>query len=115
MFEITKSHPHVASTSKSLSPAALINSPSNSSCHLSFQLALSTQVPCFPGGTNDKESLANAGDARDLSSISGLERSPGVGNCKRAPIFLTGKFHGQRSLAGYRPWDCTESDLATEQ
>ena len=21
------------------------------------------------------------------------------------PVFLTGKFHGQRSLAGYSPWD----------
>ena len=26
------------------------------------------------------------------------------------PVFLPGKFHGQRSLAGYSPWDCKESD-----
>ena len=23
---------------------------------------------------------------------------------------MPGKFHGQRSLAGYSPWDCKESD-----
>ena len=30
------------------------------------------------------------------------------------PVFLPGKFHGQGSLVGYRPWGCKESDL-TEQ
>ena len=30
------------------------------------------------------------------------------------PIFLPGEFHGQRSLAGYSPWDSQESDT-TEQ
>jgi len=28
------------------------------------------------------------------------------------PIFLPGKSHGQRSLAGYSPWGCKESDMA---
>ena len=27
------------------------------------------------------------------------------------PIFLPGEFHGQRSLAGYSPWDHKESDM----
>ena len=26
------------------------------------------------------------------------------------PVFLPGKPHGQRSLAGYSPWGCKESD-----
>ena len=26
------------------------------------------------------------------------------------PVFLPGKFHGQRSLAGYSPWGCKELD-----
>ena len=25
-------------------------------------------------------------------------------------VFLTGKFHGQRSLVGYSPWGCKELD-----
>ena len=28
-----------------------------------------------------------------------------------APVFLPGEFHGQRTLAGYRPWGCKESDM----
>ena len=27
------------------------------------------------------------------------------------PVFLPGKSHRQRSLAGYSPWDCQESDM----
>ena len=27
------------------------------------------------------------------------------------PVFLHGEFHGQRSLMGYSPWACKESDL----
>ena len=26
------------------------------------------------------------------------------------PVFLPGKFHGQRSLVGYTPWGCKESE-----
>ena len=26
------------------------------------------------------------------------------------PVFLPGEYHGQRSLAGYSPWGCKESD-----
>ena len=27
------------------------------------------------------------------------------------PVFLPGEPHGQRSLVGYRPWGCKESDM----
>ena len=27
------------------------------------------------------------------------------------PVFLPGKSHGQRSLVGYSPWGCTESNM----
>ena len=40
----------------------------------------------------------------------GQEDSPGVGNGKPIPVFLPGKSHGQRSLAGYSLWCCKESD-----
>jgi len=51
---------------------------------------------------------ANAGDARGTGSIPGSGRSPGGGNGN--PVFLPGKFHGQRSLAGYSPWGRRELD-----
>ena len=33
---------------------------------------------------------------------------------QHTPVFLPGKFHGLRSLVGYSPWRCKESDM-TEQ
>ena len=57
----------------------------------------------FPGGTVVKNPSASVGDARDTVSI------PGSGKCP-TPVFLPGKFHGQRSLAGYSPWGRRQSD-----
>ena len=31
---------------------------------------------------------------------------------QHTPLFLSGELHGQRSLAGYNPWGCKESDTA---
>ena len=31
--------------------------------------------------------------------------------CQPAPVFLPGKPHGQRSLAGFAPWGCKELDM----
>ena len=61
----------------------------------------------FPGGSDSKESACNAGDP---ASTLGSGRSPGEGQWLSTPVFLPVKSHGQRSLAGYSPWDCKESD-----
>ena len=60
-----------------------------------------------------KNLLANTGDTRDVGLISESGRSFGVGNgkWKPTPVFLTGKFHRQRSMVGYSPWGCKESDM----
>ena len=60
----------------------------------------------FPGGSDGKEPAGNAGD---LGAIPGLRKSPRR-EWKPTPVFLTGEFHGQRSLEGYSPWGCKESD-----
>ena len=65
----------------------------------------------FPGGAVVKNLPAKAGDT---GSISGLGRSPGEGNGKPSPVFLPGKFHGERSLVGYSPWGCKESDMTAQ-
>ena len=52
----------------------------------------------FPDGSAGKEYACNAGATRDLNLILELERSRGGGNTL---VFLPGKLHGQRSLAGY--------------
>ena len=55
-------------------------------------------------------SPTNAGDIRDVDSISGL----GV-SWRRAwqptPVFLPGESHGQWSLGGYSPQSHIESDM----
>ena len=61
----------------------------------------------FLGSLNNKESACNEGD---LGSIPESGRSPGEGNGYPLPVFLPGEFHKQRSLAGYGPWGCKESD-----
>ena len=55
---------------------------------------------------------ANSGNIREVGSIPGLGRSPGVGNgTLYSPLLLPGRFHGQRSLVGYGPWGCKELDV----
>ena len=54
-----------------------------------------------------KNPPANAGD---VGLIPGSRRSPGRGKQQPTPVFLPGKSHEQRSLAGYSPWGCKVSD-----
>ena len=61
-----------------------------------------------------KNPPANAGDIRDAGLIPGLGRSPGGGHGNPFQYSCLENLHGQWSLAGYSPWDCTESDM-TEQ
>ena len=61
---------------------------------------------------------ANAGDARDTGLIPASERfreDPRVGRktWQLAPVFLSGKFHGQSGLEGYSP--CGQKELATTE
>ena len=41
----------------------------------------------------------------------GLGSSPGVGNGNPLQYSCLGKSHEQRSLVGYSPWGCKESDM----
>ena len=38
-------------------------------------------------------------------------KSPQRRKWQPTPVFLRGKFHGQRSLAGYSPWGHRELDM----
>ena len=51
-----------------------------------------------------KNPPANAGDdVRDTDLIPGFGKTPWKRKWQLIPVFLPGKFHGQRSLAGYSP------------
>ena len=57
-----------------------------------------------------KNPPVNAEEAGDAGSIYRSGRSSGGGNGNPIPVFLPGKSHKQRSLAGYSPWGRNESD-----
>jgi len=59
----------------------------------------------FPSGSDSKESACSAGDPGSV---------PWRREWLPTPVFLPEESHGQRSLAGYSPWDLRELDV-TEQ
>ena len=66
------------------------------------------QLPeAHPGSSDGKESAYNAGD---LGSIPRSGRFPWRTKGQPTPLFLPGKSHGKRSLAGYSPWGHKELD-----
>ena len=60
------------------------------------------------GGSVVKNPPANPGDIRDSGFDPWGRKIPWSREWQPAPVFLPGKFHGQRSLAGYSPWGCKE-------
>ena len=65
----------------------------------------------FPDGSDGKESAFNVGDP---SSIPWVRKIPWRKEWQPTAIFLPGKSHGLRSLAGPSPWGRKELDT-TEQ
>ena len=60
----------------------------------------------FPGDSDGKEPACNAGDL----GLIPVRKIPWKRKWQPTPIFLPGESHQQRSLAGYSPWCCKESD-----
>ena len=57
-----------------------------------------------------KESACKAEDSGDPGSIPGSGLFPWRRKWQPSPVFLPGESHGQRSLVGYSPGGCQESD-----
>ena len=64
----------------------------------------------FPNGSEGEESACNAGGTGYVGSIPGSGKISWSEEWQPTPVFLPGKFHGQRSLVGYSPKGCKESD-----
>ena len=62
----------------------------------------------FSGGSVVKTPPAKAGDSRDVGSIWKILWRR---KWQPTPVFLPGKFHGQRNLVGYSSWACKELDM----
>ena len=78
-----------------------------------IHMSIHIHILGFLGDLVIKNLPANAGDT---GLIPGSGRSPGEGH-GNTPVFLPGKCHGQRSLAGYSPWGSKRvgQDLLTKQ
>ena len=61
----------------------------------------------FPGGSDGKESARKVGGS---GLIPGWGTSPEGGHGNPLQSSCVEKSHGQRSLGGYSPWGCKESD-----
>ena len=62
----------------------------------------------LPHGSAVKNPLANAGD---VGSVSGSGRSIGEGNGNPLKYSCLGNSMDRKSLVGYSPWGCKESDM----
>ena len=58
-----------------------------------------------------KNSLANAGDTKDMGSIPGSGRSPGVGNGNPLQCSCLENSMDRGAWQGYSPWGHKESDM----
>jgi len=68
----------------------------------------------FPHSSVNKESAYDAGihlQCRKPWFDSWVQRIFWKKKWQPTPVFLPGKWHGQRSLAGYSSWSCKESDM----
>ena len=68
----------------------------------------------FPGGTSDKEPACQCRRHMRHEFEPRVKKISWRSRWQPSPVFLPGKFHGQRSLAGYSPWVHKELDT-TEQ
>ena len=69
----------------------------------------SSQIWDFLGGSVLRNPPASIGDAGDTGSISESGRTPEEQMATHSSN-LAWEPHGQRSLVGYSPWGCKESD-----
>ena len=73
---------------------------------------------CFPGGASGKESTCQCKRCKRCGFNPCVRKNPWRRKQQipwrrkeqPTPVFLPGKFHGQRNLVGYSPWGPTESD-----
>ena len=68
----------------------------------------------FPGGTSGKKKKKIACQCRQYKRntfIPWVKKIPWRRKWQPTPVFLLGKFHGQKSLVGYSPWGHKESGM----
>ena len=67
-----------------------------------------------PGGTVGKESACQYRRCKRCGFIPWIRKILWRRKWQPILVFLPGKLHGQRSLVGYNPWGCPESDMSVQ-
>ena len=67
--------------------------------------------PIFPGGAVGKEFACHCRGRKKLRFDPWVRKILWRMKWQPTPVFLCGKYHGQRSLAGHSPQGCKESDM----
>ena len=65
----------------------------------------------FPGGSVVKKKKYSACQCKRCGFDPWVRNIPWSRKWQPTPVFLPGKMHGQRSLEGYSPWGCQESNM----
>ena len=65
----------------------------------------------MPRWHSDKESTYKCRRHNRWGFYPWIRKIPWRRKWQLTPVFLPGKSQGQRSLAGYSPWGCKESDM----
>ena len=65
----------------------------------------------FSGGASGKEPACQCRKCKRCRVGSWIRTIPWRRAWQHTPGFLPGEFHGQRSLTGYSPWGCKESNV----
>ena len=66
----------------------------------------------FPGGASGKEPVCQCRRGKRYQFNPWVRKIPWRRKWQPAPVFLSRKSHGQRSLVVYSPWGHKESDMA---
>ena len=78
------------------------------------QTRLSDLYKGFPGGASGKEPACQCRRCKRHGFHSWVMKIPRRSAWQSTPVFFPREFHGQRSLASYSPWDCTNTTEVTE-
>ena len=68
----------------------------------------------YPGGASGKESVCQSRRCERLGFNPWRGKIPWRREWCPHPVFLPGKYQGQRSLVGCNPWGCKESDKTVQ-
>ena len=76
-----------------------------------FWLHVNTGIMGFPGGISGEESACQHRRYKRCVFNPWVRKIPWRRKWQHTPVFVPGKSHGQRSLAGYSPWGRREPDV----